>query len=157
MLIKRFIFLRFFPQKIYRFEKKHSFGSDTNEWLSYQTNVLEFKFGWKLLKMQFQLPEKWTELEKEHWAIISPYSFLGNGTQGQSQQSDVMCADCYNQLDVLGRHRICHISAPVLIKETKPPLVLLNVIWLFLSHQPYNAATNKTPSVHLHLDKKHPG
>lgn len=154
MHIKSFFFLRFSLRRFIHL-KIHFFGSDTNEWLSYQTNVLEFKSGWKMLKMQFQLPEKWTELKKRR-AIISPYSFLGDGTQGQAKHSDVMCADCYNQLDVLGRHRICHISAPVLIKETKPPLVLLNAIWLFLSHQPNNAAPNKTPSVHLDLDKKHP-
>lgn len=54
--------------------------------------------------------------------LFPPYCFLGNGTEEKPEQSDVIGADCCNQLAVLGRYKICHISAPVVMKETKPHL-----------------------------------
>lgn len=65
------------------------------------------------LKIQIKVAENGVNWEKAHWVIISPYCFLGDGTE---EQSDAIWADCCNQLDVLGRHRISHIFARVLYK-----------------------------------------
>lgn len=42
--------------------------------------------------------------KKDQWVIISAHYFLGDGTEVQPELSDVIWADCCNQLDVLGRH-----------------------------------------------------
>lgn len=62
-----------------------------------------------------------------------PYYFLGDEAEVQSEQSDVIWAYCCNQLDVLGRHRICYIIAPALIKETTSYSTKYNLNVLFLS------------------------
>lgn len=85
-----------------------------------------------------------------HWVIISLYYFLGDVAEVQPELSDVICADCRNQLDVLQTH---HCSRP-LIKENQDVSYSakcnLNVP---LSGRRNNAAPDKTPGVRSHLDK----
>ena len=88
------------------------------------------------------------------WNIISPYCSLSDGTEEQPEQSDVICADCCNQLAVQGRHRICLISAAALIKETSATFIPLNAIWMFLSNQHDITAPNHASSVHSHFIQK---